>query len=98
MNEENFVSIKVRVIPGAKKTGFSGWMEGDILKIHITEKPLAGKANEALIRLLAKTFDLSKEDVIIKSGVSSRNKIIWLKGIDAGLVKKRLLDLPGQDP
>lgn len=86
------------MIPGSKKTGFSGWMDGETIKIHITEKPLAGKANEALIRLLAKVFDLPKEDVIIKSGVTSRNKTVWLKGIDAGLVKKRLSDLIGQDP
>ncbi len=98
MSAENIVRIKVRVIPGAKKTEISGWMEGEILKIHIAEKPEAGKANAALVRLLAKTFEIRKEDVLIKSGLSGRNKTIWLKGLNANLVKKRLADLTGQDP
>ena len=92
------VKIKVKVIPGAKKTGISGWMEGEILKIHIAEKPEAGKANDALVRLLAKTFEMRKEDVLIQSGLRGRNKTILLKGVDASQVRIKLADCSGQDP
>ncbi|MFN6222240.1 MAG: DUF167 domain-containing protein, partial [Dolichospermum sp.] len=38
--------------------------------------PIDGKANEELIKLLAKKFDVPKSSITIKSGVTSRNKLI----------------------
>ena len=50
------------------------------LTIYLREKPVDGAANTALVKLLAKHFDVAKSCVIIKSGASSRHKIIEIIG------------------
>jgi uncharacterized protein YggU (UPF0235/DUF167 family) len=42
---------------------------------------VGGAANEKLIELLAKKFNIRKSDVIIMKGESSRHKLIKLKGV-----------------
>jgi len=44
--------------------------------VHLKSPPVDGKANEELIKILAKRFDVSKSKIIIKSGLSSRQKLI----------------------
>lgn len=50
------------------------------LTIYLREKPVDGAANTALIKLLAAHFRVAKSCVIIKSGVSSRHKLIEILG------------------
>ncbi|BAE81531.1 conserved hypothetical protein [Chlamydia felis Fe/C-56] len=49
-----------------------------MLKIRVTEAPEKGRANEAVIALLAKTLSLPKRDVTLISGDSSRKKRLLL--------------------
>ncbi|MBW4640471.1 MAG: DUF167 domain-containing protein [Gloeocapsa sp. UFS-A4-WI-NPMV-4B04] len=44
--------------------------------MHLKSPPVDGKANEELIRILTKKFDLPKSKIRIKSGLSSRQKLI----------------------
>ena len=44
--------------------------------MYLKSPPVDGKANEELIKLLAKKFDVAKSDIRIKSGLSSRQKLI----------------------
>ncbi|MCM8814888.1 MAG: DUF167 domain-containing protein [Candidatus Omnitrophica bacterium] len=46
------------------------------LKVYVNEKPVEGKANSALIKLIAEYFDVPKSAVKIVSGHKSRNKIV----------------------
>lgn len=46
----------------------------DALKIRITAAPVDGEANAALIRFLAKQFDVSKSRVLIEAGATGRRK------------------------
>lgn len=48
-------------------------------EVHLKEKPIDGKANEALIKVLAKHFGIRQQDVRIKTGTSSRNKIVEIE-------------------
>lgn len=50
------------------------------LTVYLREKPVDGAANTALVKLLAKHFDVAKSCVIIKSGASSRHKTIEIIG------------------
>ena len=64
----------VRVIPNAKKNDVSEEMGQ--LKVHLKAKAVGGKANKALIEVLAEFFNVKKSDIEITRGERSREKII----------------------
>ncbi|NYT01013.1 MAG: DUF167 domain-containing protein [Methanocellales archaeon] len=66
--------INVRVVTNAKKNDISEEM-GQI-KVHLKAQAVGGKANKALIELLAKFFNVKKSDVKIIRGERSREKTI----------------------
>lgn len=78
------VTLAVRAQPGAKKTAIIGiYGEGATaqLRIAVQAPPLEGRANEALIALLAQKFALPKNAVKLISGELSRSKVFLLEGI-----------------
>jgi uncharacterized protein len=78
------VTLAVRAQPGAKKTAVTGiYGEGATaqLKIAVHAPPIEGRANEALIAFLAKTFDLPKNAIELSSGELSRSKVFLLRGV-----------------
>lgn len=64
--------------PGAKRAEFAG-QHGERLKIRISAPPVDGKANYALIRFLADAFAVSRQQVSLLSGQSSRQKRVLIK-------------------
>lgn len=73
--------IKIRVKTGAPKDGFLGTEHDGTIKVAISARPVDGKANEALVRFLARTFGLPPGEVRITSGARSRIKVIEIPGI-----------------
>ena len=71
--------IALRVTPNAKMEAIS--IEGGQLKIRVTVVPEDGKANKAVIALLAKALRVSKSSVTIVHGETARDKLVR---IDAG--------------
>ena len=69
--------IKLKVKPNSKQQTIQKEPDGSFT-VHLKSPPVDGKANEELIKLLAKKFDLPKSQITIKSGLSSRNKLIEL--------------------
>jgi len=59
--------------PGASRIGFAG-LHGDRLKIRISAPPMNGKANSMLLAFLAKAFGVSKQQVMLVSGQTGRQK------------------------
>jgi uncharacterized protein (TIGR00251 family) len=49
--------------------------------IAVTAGPVEGKANEALVKFLAKALDLSKSSISIRRGLRSRSKLIDIQGM-----------------
>ena len=66
--------INVRVIPNAKKDDLL--KEGDKLKVYVTAPAIGGKANKAMIKVLAEFFNVKKSDIRIIRGEKSREKVI----------------------
>ncbi|WP_348663787.1 DUF167 family protein [Chlamydia vaughanii] len=88
MNEEYWI-LEVKVTPKSKENKIVGF-EGETLKIRVTEAPEKGKANEAVIALLAKALSLPKRDVTLISGETSRKKRILLpKSTETAVAKWR---------
>ena len=87
------VTLAVRAQPGAKKSAIIGvYGEGDAaqLKIAVQAPPLEGRANEALIAFLAKTFNLRRSAIELLAGDSSRSKVFLLRGITPADVQSKL--------
>ena len=89
---EDGVLLAVRLTPRASRDGVDGIAaDADgkpILKIRLTAPPVDGEANAALIAFLAKTLSLKKADIAIRSGQTSRTKMILLSGDSANLTAK----------
>ncbi len=74
----------VRLTPNARRNGFSALMQNaegqTVLKISVTAVPEKGKANAALIKLLAKEWKLAKSQIEITAGQTDRYKTLLLRG------------------
>lgn len=70
--------IAIRVTPKSAKSGIAGWRVGadgrEELEVRVAEAPADGAANAAVEKLLAKALGLSRSQVTIISGHSSRHK------------------------
>ncbi len=79
------LTFTVRVSPKAKQDCigdiFLDQNNQKILKIYTTALPEDGKANEAIIKLLAKAWGLKKNQIKIISGFKQRNKIIRIEDL-----------------
>ena len=73
--------LKLRVSPGARRPGIAGRF-GDAWKVRVAEPPEDGRANEAVLRLLAETLDVPRANVSLVSGHASRDKIVSLDGLE----------------
>ncbi len=69
------VRLAVQITPNAKKTEVVGVL-GDALKLKLQAQPIEGKANEALIKFLAKTLGVSRGAVVITHGQTNKRKLI----------------------
>jgi len=82
--------IKVTVSPKATKTRVAGTY-ADSIKIQVAAAPERGKANAELTAFVAKKLGVPKSDVNLKSGASSKSKIIEIKGMSTRRVAEILL-------
>ena len=73
--------LSVRVQPGARETAIVGWVD-DVLRVRIAAPPVDGKANEALIVLIAKALGVTKSSVRIQRSESSRRKLVAVDGLE----------------
>lgn len=83
------VAVAVRLTPKSSANGIRG-IGGDadgaaMVKAVVTAPPEDGKANAALLKLLAKTWKLPKTSLTIASGLTSRRKVVHIAGDPGGL-------------
>jgi uncharacterized protein YggU (UPF0235/DUF167 family) len=81
--------VAVRLTPGSSANKIQGIVrEADgsaALKATVTAVPEAGKANTALLKLLAKTWKLPKTSLSVASGATARRKVVHIAGDPAAL-------------
>lgn len=73
--------LKLRVSPGASRPGFAG-RYGAAWKVRVAEPPEGGRANDAVLRLLAETLHVPRARIALVSGHSGRDKIVVLDGVE----------------
>lgn len=73
---EKEVTMSIRVRPGASKTKFTGEMDDGSIKMDVAAVPEDSKANEELVRFLAKEFGVPRGNVSIIGGIATRRKIV----------------------
>ncbi len=76
--------VALKVMPKAARAGISGF-EADaagraLLKVRVTEAPEGGKANAAVVKLLAKAWKLPKSALRITAGAKDRRKTLLVAG------------------
>jgi uncharacterized protein len=72
------MQIRVKVKPNSKIPRIVE-EEDNSLTIYLKSPPVDGKANQELIKVLAERFDVSKSRITIKSGLSSRQKLVEIE-------------------
>ena len=81
--------LRLRVSPGAGRAGIVG-RHGDAWKVRVTAPPEGGRANEAVMRLLADTLSVPRTSVSLVSGHGGRDKVVELTGVGPELIERRL--------
>ena len=88
--------LRLRVAPGASAPAVVG-RHGDSWKVRVPAAPERGKANEAVLALLADALAVPRASVTLVSGGASRNKIVQLAGIAPEEIERRLAAAGGQE-
>jgi hypothetical protein len=71
------MKVKVSVHPNSKRPRIEKSAAGN-LDVYISEPPIEGKANAAVIKVLAKRFSVSKTKVVLVRGDKSKHKIFQI--------------------
>ena len=82
-------TLKVRVLPKASRNQVDGYEDGT-LKLRVTAPPTEGQANDGVIALLAKTLGVSRSNLQIIRGQSSRNKVVSVDTLNEREVRRRI--------
>jgi uncharacterized protein (TIGR00251 family) len=86
------VRLAVRLTPRASRNGLDGIVTGadgrTALQLRLAAPPVEGAANKALIAFLADALKLRKSDIAIKSGETSRLKILTLAGDPTAIIAR----------
>jgi uncharacterized protein (TIGR00251 family) len=71
------LKIGIKVIPRSSREEIVKTDEGYLVRVKA--QPKEGKANEAVIKLVAEHFGVTRSQVRITSGLSGRNKIVEIR-------------------
>ncbi|MGH3065991.1 MAG: DUF167 domain-containing protein [Gaiellaceae bacterium] len=82
-------SLRLRVVPSARRPGIVG-RHGDAWKVRVSAPPEAGKANDAVLDLLARTLDLPRRDIELAGGKTSRDKVVVFQGLTSQAAESML--------
>ena len=88
--------IQVTVQPGARRSQIVDFQD-DWLRVRVTAPPERGRANGAMVELLAGALGVPKRDITLLRGAASREKLVAIEGLELGDVRRRL-EAPGDDP
>jgi uncharacterized protein (TIGR00251 family) len=94
IEKDGTVLLRLHVQPGAGRSAVVG-RHGDALKVRVAAPPEGGRANDAVLGLLAETLGVKPAELELVGGASSRSKRVRIKGVEPEDVKKRLENAVG---
>jgi hypothetical protein len=83
--------LRVHVTPAARQEEIVGW-HGDSLRVKVRAQPEKGRANQALLRLLARRLRVAPASLRIVRGATSRAKLVEVDGLSEEELRARLDD------
>jgi len=88
--------LEIHLQPGAKSNEIIGFRDG-VLWVKVAAPPERGRANGALIELMAKSLSVPKSDLALIRGFASRQKVIAINGLTIEALKEKLTrNVPGK--
>ncbi len=88
---EGTVSLSLYIQAGAKKNQIVGEHDSR-LKVKIAAPPIEGRANEEILAFFRRIFSLSKSQVSLIRGATTKLKVLELAGVSPGEVLVRIHD------
>ncbi|MBN1945617.1 MAG: YggU family protein [Bradymonadales bacterium] len=88
------VEIQVLVVPRASISELAGLIQGR-LKVRLAAPPVEGKANQELIRFLARTLGFPKGDLELAGGATSRRKTVRIRGASLATIEDKVTQVLG---
>ena len=85
------VILPIQAQPKARHSGINGVHAGR-LKITVTEAPEKGKANKAIIKLLATALRIKRSQLSIVSGAASSHKKCLVRDVAIDDLRRRILE------
>ena len=82
--------IAVRVHPGARKDALVDRLASGEWKVAVSAPPEGGRANEAVVELLAELLGVKRRQVVVARGASSRVKSVEVTWLESGEAERRL--------
>jgi hypothetical protein len=86
------IRLRLKVTPKARRNEIGGWLDepdgSKALKVAVTAAPEDGKANAAVIALLAKEWGVAKSAISVVAGATDRRKIVEIRGPSAELMRR----------
>jgi len=79
LEQKGELYLRIKVLPSALKNEVKEILEDETIKINISAVPEKGKANQELVKFLAKEFEVEKNNIKIISGKTERIKLIKIK-------------------
>ena len=86
--------LNLKVVPGSSRDEIIGWL-GDSLKVKVKAPPEKGRANEAVVALLAERLGIGTSSIAVVSGHSSHAKVVEVDGMDNEAIRAAF---PGEKP
>jgi uncharacterized protein len=87
--------VRLRVSPRAASAGIVG-RHGEGWKVRVASAPERGKANDAVLSLLAEALEVSPGRLELVGGAGARDKVVAVAGLSADEVDKRLVVAAGR--
>ena len=90
VGDDGCITLHLHIQPGAKTTGCAG-LHGDSLKIRLAAPATEGRANAALLAFVAERLGLPRGSVELRSGQTSRQKLLLVSGASVDEVRRLLV-------
>lgn len=83
------VRVSIKVVPGASRTRLAGRL-GEAYKLAVAEPAESGRANRAVVELLASVLGVAASSIRIVHGTSTHRKSVEIEGLDESTIHARL--------